>query len=61
MVLGKIRESRAQCKLSEQRVLPGAKTNAGGKGPGLRYRQPQNLSYHSAGLPRKRSWGPAFM
>ena len=36
---------------THSRVLPGAKTNAGGNGPGLRYRQPQNLSYHSLRLP----------
>ena len=31
---------------TKSRVLPGSKLNAGGHGPGLRYRQPQNLSYH---------------
>ena len=33
---------------AEARVLPGAETYAGGKGPEFRYRQPQNLSYHPA-------------
>ena len=36
---------KSRTRTAKERVLPGAKTNAGGKGPGLRYRQPRNLSY----------------